>query len=86
MRRSMSGTLQTLPASRTPPAREIQPFAWQGWRMRVPASWNPVALEGDFAKGHALLAESGEPRLGIGIAVASAAYFVVMKLVIMPQL
>ena len=33
--------------------------------MRVPASWNPVALEGDFAKGHALLAESGEPRLGV---------------------
>jgi len=61
----MSGTLQTLPASLTPAAREIQPFAWHGWRLRVPASWNPVALEGDFGKGHALLAESGEPRLGV---------------------
>ena len=61
----MSGTLQTLPASLTPPARKTQPFAWQGWRMRVPTSWNPVALAGDFAKGHALLAESGEPRLGV---------------------
>ena len=33
--------------------------------MRVPMSWNPVALEGDFVKGYALLAESGEPRLGV---------------------
>jgi len=61
----MSGTLQTLPTAITPPARKTQPFAWQGLRMRVPMSWNPVALEGDFAKGHALLAESGEPRLGV---------------------
>ena len=61
----MSGTLQTLPASLTPPARKTQPFAWQGWRMRVPASWNPVALEGDSRKGHALLADLDGPRLGV---------------------
>jgi len=47
-------------ARRTP-----HPFAWQGWRLSVPASWNAVKLEGDFAKGHALLADLDGPRLGL---------------------
>jgi hypothetical protein len=45
--------------------RTTQPFAWQGWQLRVPTSWNPVKLEGDFAKGYALLADLDGPRLGL---------------------
>jgi len=52
-----------LAAQRPPTA--TQPFAWQGWRLRVPRSWNAVRLEGDFAKGHALLADMDGPRLGV---------------------
>jgi hypothetical protein len=45
--------------------RATQPFAWQGWQLRVPASWNALALEGDYFKGHALLADMDGPRLGV---------------------
>jgi hypothetical protein len=65
----MSGTTATdcsappPPPSRARPA--THPFAWQGWRLPVPTSWNPVKLEGDFAKGYALLADFDGPRLGV---------------------
>lgn len=50
----------------TPSARRQRTlFAWQGLQLSVPPEWNPVALSGSFSAGHALLAESGEPRLGI---------------------
>ena len=45
--------------------RSTQTFAWQGWRLRVPRSWNAVRLEGHFAKGYALLADLDGPRLGV---------------------
>jgi hypothetical protein len=48
-----------------PAARATQPFAWQGWRLRVPRSWNAVRLEGNFAKGYALLADLDGPRVGL---------------------
>jgi hypothetical protein len=59
----------------TRPARTTHPFAWQGWRLRVPASWNPVKLEGDFDKGYALLADLDGPRLGLRWSVLKAKDF-----------
>ena len=40
-------------------------FAWQGWQLSVPASWNVTALSGNVSSGHALLADLDGPRLGI---------------------
>jgi hypothetical protein len=40
-------------------------FAWQGWQVAVPNTWNPLKLEGDFAGGYALLADLHRPRLAI---------------------
>ncbi|HEV2292732.1 MAG TPA: hypothetical protein VGR35_02690 [Tepidisphaeraceae bacterium] len=47
------------------PRRQRALFAWQGFELSIPAEWNPVALSGSFSAGHALLAELGEPRLGL---------------------
>jgi hypothetical protein len=55
--------------------RVTQPFSWQGWRLRVPRSWNAVRLEGDFAKGHALLADLDGPRLGLRWSAVKAKEF-----------
>src|SRR5688500_543989 len=67
----MGATLETVAAS-TGAASGTQPFAWQGWRLRVPRSWNPVRLEGDFARGYALLADLDGPRLGVRWSFADA--------------
>ena len=40
-------------------------FAWQGWELALPARWNPVKLEGDYARGYALIADMHRPRLGL---------------------
>ena len=40
-------------------------FAWQGWQLDLPDGWNPVKLEGDFARGQALIADLHGPRLGM---------------------
>ncbi|WP_428938631.1 hypothetical protein [Fontivita pretiosa] len=48
-----------------PSQRTANAFAWQGWRMELPARWNPVRLEGDFEQGAALIADLHRPRLGI---------------------
>lgn len=61
-------------AAQCPPTA-TQPFAWQGWSVRVPRSWNAVRLEGDFAKGYALLADMEGPRLGVRWSVVKAKAF-----------
>jgi len=38
-------------------------FAWQGWSVLVPGSWNPVALQGKWDQGLATLADLDQPRL-----------------------
>jgi hypothetical protein len=40
-------------------------FAWHGWRLWLPRSWNPVKLEGDYTKGLALFADMDRARLGL---------------------
>jgi hypothetical protein len=40
-------------------------LAWQGWKIRLPAGWNPVKLEGDFARGQVLVADMKQPRFGM---------------------
>jgi hypothetical protein len=40
-------------------------FAWQGIRLELPHRWNPVKLEGDYHRGHALFADLHRPRLGL---------------------
>jgi hypothetical protein len=40
-------------------------FAWQGWKISLPAGWNPMKLEGSFDAGYALIADVFRPRLGI---------------------
>lgn len=40
-------------------------FAWQGWKISLPDGWNPVKLEGDYARGQALIADVNGPRLGM---------------------
>jgi hypothetical protein len=40
-------------------------LAWQGWRLDLPARWNPVKIEGDHNAGHVLLADLHGPRLGV---------------------
>ncbi|MGB7160281.1 MAG: hypothetical protein WBD40_19595 [Tepidisphaeraceae bacterium] len=62
----MSGTTASPIASAPTRLRgATQPFAWQGWLLHVPASWNPLKLEGDFDTGYALLADMDGPRLGL---------------------
>lgn len=49
-----------------PPGRSSQAaVVWQGWRLDLPARWNPVKLEGDYASGHALFMDLYGPRLGL---------------------
>src|SRR4051794_33032561 len=40
-------------------------FAWHGWQLTLPRSWNPVKIEGDWEKGSVLLADLDHPRLGM---------------------
>src|SRR5882672_3367338 len=40
-------------------------FAWQGLKLEVPSSWNPLKLEGDYDNGYALIADLHRPRLGV---------------------
>ena len=40
-------------------------FAWQGWKLDLPDGWNPVKLQGDYVRGHALIADMHRPRLGL---------------------
>jgi uncharacterized membrane protein len=60
---------------------------WLVWLL-VPVIWSyrEDLTIGLVVLGFFLLVTGVRPRLGIGIAVASAAYFVAMKLVIMPRL
>ncbi len=44
-------------------SKRIARFAWQGWSVRVPASWNPVLLNGKWGQGLATLADLDHPRL-----------------------
>jgi hypothetical protein len=37
-------------------------FAWQGWRMEVPGGWNPIMFVGDWRRGSAILADTGNAR------------------------
>ena len=46
-------------------AGRARPVCWQGWRLHVPARWDPVKLEGDAAAGYALFADALRPRLGL---------------------
>ncbi|MGN6724382.1 MAG: hypothetical protein ACTHLZ_00545 [Tepidisphaeraceae bacterium] len=43
----------------------FQSISWQGLSFHAPASWNPVKVEGDFAKGSLLLADLHAARLGV---------------------
>jgi hypothetical protein len=45
------------------PAATLAVVAWQGWRLRVPVSWGPVKLEGDYAAGTATFADMERKRL-----------------------
>lgn len=45
--------------------RKSQLIAWQGLSLRVPATWNPVKIEGDYDRGSLLLADLSSPRLGV---------------------
>ena len=60
---------------------------WLVWLL-VPVIWSyrEDLTIGLVVLGFFLLVTGARPKLGIGIAVSSAIYFVVMKLVIMPQL
>src|SRR6476659_1330851 len=40
-------------------------FAWHGWHICLPRSWNPIKLEGDYRKGSALFADMDRPRLAL---------------------
>ncbi|HEX8323077.1 MAG TPA: hypothetical protein VF595_04110 [Tepidisphaeraceae bacterium] len=42
-----------------------QLLAWQGWTLSVPASWNPVKVDGDSDDGSLLLADLHSARLGL---------------------
>jgi hypothetical protein len=49
----------------THPPSAATPFAWQGWRLDLPSTWNPVKLEGDYDAGFALIADIDRPQLGL---------------------
>lgn len=58
--------IESVPTSSPPSLRgQRVRVAWQGLELSIPAEWNPVALSGNFSAGQALLAEFGEPRLGL---------------------
>lgn len=40
-------------------------FAWQGWSLKLPGRWNPVKLEGDYARGYVLITDMDRPRLAM---------------------
>ncbi len=35
-------------------------LAWAGWQMKVPGTWRPVCIEGDYRSGHIILADGTE--------------------------
>lgn len=45
--------------------RNLQILAWQGWTLTVPATWNPVKVDGDEHEGSLLLADLHAARLGL---------------------
>ncbi len=45
--------------------RHSQLIAWQGFRIWVPDSWNPVKVDGDWNQGTLLLADMQQAKLGI---------------------
>jgi hypothetical protein len=49
----------------TAPTRTTSLFAWQGFRVDLPARWNPVKLDGAFDNGHVLIADLHGPQLGL---------------------
>jgi hypothetical protein len=55
------------PHSPTPPPNNSTTslFAWHGWRLSLPRSWNPVKIDGDWDKGSVLFADLDHPRLGV---------------------
>jgi hypothetical protein len=52
------------PPSNQPTAKSHR-IAWQGWQIDLPRRWDPVKLEGDYAAGYALFADTLRPRLGL---------------------
>ena len=38
-------------------------FAWQGWKLDLPAGWNPFKLQGDYARGMAAIADMRRIRM-----------------------
>ena len=44
---------------------DLQIIAWHGLSLNVPATWNPVRIEGDYDRGSLLLADLSSPRLGV---------------------
>jgi len=44
---------------------QTQILAWQGWSLAVPATWNPVRVEGDADSGSMLLADLMATRIGV---------------------
>ncbi|MDB5324807.1 MAG: hypothetical protein JWM57_376 [Phycisphaerales bacterium] len=44
---------------------KTQVLAWQGWRLAISDSWNPVKVDGDYNEGSLLLADLHSPRLGL---------------------
>src|SRR4051812_6330284 len=53
--------------------------AWQGWQIRLPSRWNPLKLEGDYAKGEILFADMDRPRLGMRWRTVAAKRFDVRR-------
>ncbi|MBC7782481.1 MAG: hypothetical protein H7144_01470 [Burkholderiales bacterium] len=45
--------------------RKSQLLAWHGWQLRIPDSWNPVKVDGDWDQGMILLADLQQAKLGI---------------------
>ncbi len=43
----------------------LNTLCWQGWRLDLPARWNPVKVEGDYDSGSVLIADLHRPRLGL---------------------
>ena len=40
-------------------------LAWGGWRMRIPADWRPLDIEGGTTRGRMVLGDGNSPVLGI---------------------
>jgi hypothetical protein len=48
-------------ATETSPSRST--LAWQGWRLRIPATWNPGYISGSFGTGMLILADLKQRQL-----------------------